>query len=64
METEDGILDHSSQWEVIEQLCELFPHVGISVLAQALIIEAVDLSDLSTLVIASEDRDPILEAHF
>ena len=41
METEDGILNHSSQWEVVEQLCELFPHVGISVLAQALIIESI-----------------------
>lgn len=62
METEDGVLNHSSQWEVVEQLSELFPHVGISVLAQAFIIESIYLSDLSAFVISSENGDSVLEA--
>ena len=46
METEDGILYHSGQWQVVKQLCELFPHVGISVLAQALIIESISVDKI------------------
>ena len=41
METEDLVLNDSSQRQVVEQLCELLPHIGISVLSQALIIETI-----------------------
>lgn len=41
VETEDLVLNHCRQGEVVEQLSELFPHVGISVLPQALIVETV-----------------------
>ena len=43
METEDLAGDHSSQGQVIEELCELLPHVGVAVLAQALVIEAIPI---------------------
>ena len=41
METEYLTLDDSSQWQIIEELSESFPYIGISVLSQALIVEAV-----------------------
>ena len=41
METEDLVLNDSSQGQVVEELCELLPHIGISVLSQALIIETI-----------------------
>ena len=44
MKTEDRVLNHCSEWQVVEELSELFPHVGITVLAEALIIESVSKS--------------------
>ena len=41
METEDLVLDDSSEWEVIEEFGELLPDVGVTVLSQAFIIESV-----------------------
>ena len=41
MEAEDLVLDDSCEWEVIEELGELFPYVGVTVLPQAFIIEAI-----------------------
>ena len=43
METEDLALDNSSQWKIIEELSESFPHIGISILSQTLIVEAVPI---------------------
>ena len=51
------------QGEVIEQVCEVFPHVGIAILPQALVIEAVHLSDLSALVVPPQYCDAFLVPH-
>jgi hypothetical protein len=41
MEAEDLVLDDSGKGQVVEQLSELFPHVGVAVLPQAFVVEAV-----------------------
>ena len=64
MQAEDLVLDDGGQWQVIEQVGEVLPHVRVAVLTQAFVIEAVDLGDLTTLVIAPKNGDPVLEAHF
>ena len=64
METEDLVLDHCCQRQVVKQVSQVLPHVGIAILAEALVIEAVDLGDLATLVVATEDSDTLLKAHF
>ena len=43
VEAEDLVLDDSCEWEVIEELCELLPYVGVTVLSQAFIIESVPI---------------------
>ena len=76
MEAEDLILDDGSQREIIEQFSENFPNVGISVLSEALIIETIPiqrnsilnlsdlhLSDLTGLVVASQNRDSMSVAY-
>lgn len=63
MEAEDGVLNNSSEWEVVEKLSELFPDIGISILTQALVVETIHLCDLSGLVISSQNGDSVLEAH-
>ena len=63
METEDLILDDSSQGQIIEELCELFPDVRVPVFPQALIVETIYLCDLSTLVVSSEYSESVLVAN-
>ena len=46
------------QGQVVEQVSEVLPHVGIAILAEALVVEAVDLGDLPGLVVPPEDGDP------
>ncbi len=43
MQAEHLVLDDSSQGQEIEELSELFPNVGVTVLAKALIIEAIPI---------------------
>ena len=46
VQAEDIVLDDGRERQVIEQRGELLPDFRISILAEALIIEAVHLSDL------------------
>ena len=41
MQAEDLVLNHCSQGQEVEELRELFPHVGVSVLAQTFVVESV-----------------------
>ena len=63
VEAKDLVFNDSSQGQVVKKLSELLPDVGIAILAQAFVIESVHLSDLSRLVVASQDCDSILIAH-
>ena len=45
--------------EIIEEFCEVFPNVWISVLSAAFIVESVNLSDLSAFMVSSENGDSI-----
>ena len=64
MEAEDLILDDGGKREVIEEVGQVLPHVRVAVLSEALVVEAVNLGDLPTLVVTSEDCDPVPIAHF
>ena len=63
MEAEDGVVDNSSEREVVEELSEVNPDIRVAILSKALIVEAVDLSNLSDLVVTSEDGNSVLEPH-
>lgn len=62
MEAEDLLFNYCCEGQVIEEVGEVFPHIGVSVLAEALVVETIDLGDLARLVVASEDGDSVLEA--
>ena len=47
MQAENLVLDNSGQRQVVKQLSEDFPYVCITVLAQALVVEAVPKINLS-----------------
>ncbi len=41
------ILDESSEREEIEEIGKIFPYISIAIFAQAFIVEAVDLCNLT-----------------
>ena len=51
------------KWKVVEQISEVLPHVGVAIFAQAFVIEAVHLSDLTRFVISSKDCYTVSVAH-
>jgi hypothetical protein len=61
---EDGIVHDSCQGEVIEDISAIPPYIERSVFAKALIVEAVDLRDLSAFVVASDKGHQIGVAYF
>lgn len=46
MKTEDLVLNDGGQRQVVKQLGELLPDVGVSVLAEALVIETIPIKEL------------------
>lgn len=49
--------------QVVEQVGEVLPHVGVAVLPEALVVEAVHLRDLPALVVPSQDSDALAVAN-
>jgi hypothetical protein len=47
VDAKDLAFDYGADTEIIENLSAVLPWVGISVLSDCLIVEAVDLSNLS-----------------
>lgn len=59
MDTEYLIVDQSCQSQVVKDLSAIAPHIDRAVLAQALIVEAIDLGDLSRLMISSNQGNSL-----
>ena len=57
MNAENFSFNDGSDTEIVEYLGAVLPWVGISVLSNGLIIEAVDGGDLSGLVVSSQEGD-------
>jgi len=53
------VVDEGGERKVVEQICEKFPYVGVSVLTETFIVEAIDLGDLAGFVVPTEDRDAL-----
>lgn len=64
MEAEDLIRNQSSERQIVKEVGEELPHVGIAVFLAALVVKSVHLSDLPTLVVATQNGDSVLESNF
>ena len=62
MEAEDSVFDYGSEWKVVEKSSEKLPYVCISVFSQTLIVESINLGDLLTFVVSSENGDSARES--
>jgi len=52
-----------SEREVVKEISKVFPDVRIAVLAQTLVVEAIDLRNLATLVVATQNCDAVFETN-
>lgn len=59
VEAENLVVDESGQGKVIKEIGEVLPYVGVAVLAETFVVEAVDLSDLAGFVVSSQNRDSL-----
>ena len=57
VQAEDLVVDQGGEGEVVEEICEVFPDIGIAVFSQAFVVESVDLGDLSRFVVTAKDGD-------
>lgn len=57
VKTEDLVVDERCERQEIEQVCKVLPDIRVAILAQALVVEAVHLSDLARLVVATQNGD-------
>jgi hypothetical protein len=55
VETEDLVFDQGSEWEIVKEIGEVFPHVCIAIFAKTLVVKAVDLGDLSGFMVATKN---------
>jgi len=59
MKTEDLVVDQGSEGEVVKEVGEVLPDISVSVFAKTLVVETVDLGDLTGLVISSKNGDSL-----
>ena len=51
------------QRKVVKEISEVLPDIGIAIFSETLVIEAIDLSDLSALMVASQDCYSVRKAY-
>lgn len=64
VQTENGVFDEGGEGEVVEEVSKEFPYIGTAVFADAFVVKAVNLSNLSALVVASQYKDAIRVSNF
>lgn len=59
MHAQHTVVDYGSDGQVVEEFAARLPRIRVAILVHALVVEAVDLRDLSRLVIAAQQRDAV-----
>lgn len=57
VQAENLVVDECSEGEIVEEVGEVFPDISIAVFSQTFVVKAIDLGNLSTLVVPSKDGD-------
>ena len=64
MNTEYFIIYYCCKWQEIKYLCTIPPNIYGTIFPETLIIKPIDLGDLPTFVIASDEGNPVLIPDF
>lgn len=62
VQTKDLAVHKGGKREVVEEICEVVPHLWIAILSQALVVESINLSNLTRLVVTAQNCYPIAVA--
>lgn len=63
MNTENLVINESRETEVVEDLSAVSPNIDGAILSKALVIKAIDLCDLTTLVVTTDQSDAVWVSH-
>ena len=63
MHAQDLVIHDCSKGKEIEDVGAEAPHIGVPVFAKAFIIKAINLCNLSALVVAANESDPFGVSH-
>lgn len=64
MQAEYAIRYHCRHGQIVKGIRKVLPDVGVSVLSKALIVKAIDLGNLTTLVVPTENCDATSVSYF
>ena len=64
MQTENLIFNDSSQGQVVEEVSQEFPNICVAILSHALVVKAINLSDLARFMVTSQNADSVSVANF
>ena len=64
VQTEYLVIDQRRQRQIVEEIGEKLPYIGIAILAEAFIVETVYLGNLARFVIASKNGDSLRISNF
>lgn len=63
MNTKDFVIYHNGKGQEVKQVGKVLPNVGSSIILQTLVVEAINLSDLTGLVVSPQDVNATGVAH-
>jgi len=63
MHSKDLIVDQSRKTQVVKDFRAVSPYIDRTILFETFVVKAIDLSDLSTFVVASNQCDAVRVAH-
>ena len=58
MHVEHFAVNYGSNWQIVEEICELLPNDWTTIFALAFDIEAIYLRDLSCFMITAQESEP------
>jgi len=64
VEAEYLVVDEGGKREIVKEIGEVLPYVGVTIFSETFIIEPIDLCDLAGFVIATENGDALRISNF
>lgn len=59
VQAKDLVVNQGGERKIVEKVGKVLPDVGVAILAQALVVEAVYLCDLARFVVAAQNGDAV-----
>ena len=64
MQTEDAVSNHRRHRQIVKSVGKMLPHICIPIFPETFVVESINLGDLTTLMISSENGDAVSVSDF